>query len=120
MPEAAVNAVSEAAEALRSANHALLHVDDFDHQDLYRLVGELSQLCQRLPQLLDSAGEILLRRHAAGRVDVDRGDVDTTMAAWRAATSAGSASARELSRHVNDAFTELSIVKAAATVDPVH
>ncbi len=116
MPDAAIEATAEAAEAVRSANHALLHVDDFDHHDLYRLIGEMDQLSNRLPQLLDSAGEVLRRRHAAGQVDVDQGDVNTTMAAWNRATSAASAAARDLGRHVNEAFAELSVVRASTAI----
>ena len=50
MADQAIDAMDRAAENVRAANHATLHRGDFDHHDLYRLMGEVSTVLQRLPQ----------------------------------------------------------------------
>ena len=114
MPTCAIGAAEQAAEAVRAANHASLHRGDFDHHDLYRLVGELSTLTQRLPQLLDQTGDILVHLHEAGRIDVDHGSLDDVVTNWTEATSAAVSVAFDLVRQVDRAFAQLSAVRASA------
>lgn len=115
MPTCAIEAAEQAAEAVRAANHASLHRGDFDHHDLYRLVGELSTLTQRLPQLLDQTGDILDHLHGAGRIDVDHSSLGDVMATWTDATAASVSLAFDLARQVDRAFAQLSTVKASSS-----
>ena len=113
MPAGAIEATAQAAEAVRMANHATLDSSDFDHQDLYRLIGELSCLAHRLPQLIDQVGDILRRLHADDRIDVDHGALADTVARWNDSTTVASSVADDLARNIADAFSELSTVKRA-------
>jgi len=114
MPTGAIEATAQAAEAVRTANHAALHSGEFDHQDLYLLIGELACLAHRLPQLIDQSGDILRRLHADGRIDVDHGSLAETVARWNDSTTVAVSVADDLARHIDDAFSELSTVKRAA------
>ncbi len=111
-PHRAIEAITHAAEAVRTANHATLHRDDFDHQHLYRLMGELSQLAHRLPQFIGQAGEILFRLYAADRIDVDHGDLAGAIAVWNASTTVAVGAAEQLAEHIDRAFSELSAVRS--------
>ena len=114
VPAGAIEATAQAAEAVRTANHATLNSGDFDHQDLYRLIGELSCLAHRLPQLIDQVGDILRRLHTDGRIGVDRGAPADTVARWNDSTTVAVSVADDLARHIDGAFSELSAVKRAA------
>ena len=75
MADQAIDAMDRAAENVRAANHATLHRGDFDHHDLYRLMGGVSTLVQRLPQLLDQTAGILDHLHQTERIDIDDGSL---------------------------------------------
>lgn len=112
MPHAAISAVADAADAVRIANHASAHLGDFDHHGLYRLIGELSQLAHRLPQLIGQSAQILRRLHGPDRVDVDHGNIDDTIAAWNETTTTAATTAGELADQIDRAFCELSTLQA--------
>lgn len=112
MPHQAIEAIAGAADAVRTANHAGLHRNDFDHHDLYELMGEVSQLAHRLPQLIVQAGDILRRLDRADRIDVDHHNLPATMTAWNQSTAAAVAVAEQLAQHIDRAFSELSAVRS--------
>jgi hypothetical protein len=82
MPSSAIEAVAHAVEAIRTANHAVLHSADFDHSDLYRLVGELDQLLCMVPRLIEQVGHILRILDDHGDIDVDHGNLPGALAVW--------------------------------------
>jgi hypothetical protein len=66
-----------AAKAIRSLNHATHPADDFPGlqypSDLYRVLGELSLLCERLPQALRQLVRFLDRQLDANLIAIDAG-----------------------------------------------
>jgi len=113
-PRDAITAVEQAAEAVRAANHASTRASDFDHGDLYRLMGELVQLTQRLPQLIKQTGRILRVLDDNGDIDTVDGNMPGALAVWDTAIDAASSHATQASQDLNRAFNEVSSVNASA------
>jgi len=68
----ALELAEQAAEALRELNHRTRDPRAFTGPaELYRLVGELALLADRLPQLLDQLDRWLRAEHDVGRVRAD-------------------------------------------------
>ena len=71
---AALDALTAATDAIRSANHATIVTAAFDDPaEVYRLLGELGLLVHRLPQLVEQLGRIIGGQLASGDLAVDEG-----------------------------------------------
>lgn len=119
-PARAIAALADAAEAVRTANHATIHAPDFDHGDLYRLTAELAQLTRRLPQLIDQTRRTLHALAERDAIDVDHGDLAMTVENWDRSMLSAAGNAESLTHRVTDAFNALSPVKAVALRPPRH
>jgi len=71
----ALELAGQAAEALRELNHRTCDPRVFTGPaGVYRLVGELTLVADRFPQLLDQLDRWLYADHKGGRVRADTGD----------------------------------------------
>ena len=75
-PKTAAQLADDAAEAIRSLNHATLSPrDGWEYPaDAYSVVGGLGTLVMRLPQVLEQLTEFVGQLHADGHVVADGGD----------------------------------------------
>lgn len=84
----AIEAAEQAAEAVRALNHATITASEFcDPADVYRLLGELGVMAQRLPQALAQLERILGWQTRSVVMGLDDGtpfdNVDVALAAAR-------------------------------------
>ena len=114
----AVALARSAAEAVRSLNHATLGGTGLDQPaDAYDVLGELSLIASRLPQLLGQVGRWLASALAAGRLGCDDGTdpAAAVSGAWLFISDArGSAAA--LARDLEQARQQLAAVNGG----PAH
>ena len=60
-----------AAEVIRAANHRTIVPGDLPVPEVYRVLGELSALAHRLPQLCDQLARNLRHRQSSGDLRLD-------------------------------------------------
>jgi hypothetical protein len=111
-PDGTLALASAAAEAIRGLNHATLGRDGLGQpSDAYAVLGELSLVASRLPQLLGQAGRWLASALADGRLGCDDGTdpAAAVSGAWLFISDAR-ASAAALARDLEQARQQLAAV----------
>jgi hypothetical protein len=121
MTSQAAKAAEQAAEAIRTINHATISTDSFEPSDIYDIVAELAVLTHRLPQAFGQLARIVEHLNRDGRVGFDTGSLFAGSAAngvmeLRAALDRASDHAEQVRHALDDAQRILS---AARRVDPV-
>jgi hypothetical protein len=120
MTSEAAKSAGQAAEAIRTINHATIRTGGFEPSDVYDIVTELAVLTQRLPQAFGQLVRIVEHLHANGRVGFDPGSLFASDAAdgvieLRAVFDRASERADEVRYALEDAQRILS---AAHLIDP--
>ncbi|NKI41566.1 hypothetical protein [Streptomyces physcomitrii] len=109
----------QAAESVRSLNHATQHVKGelAYPSDAYDVVASLKTLTQRLPQTFDQLSAFVERLGKVGAVTADYGDPEEHIGEARSALASAALIAQTLTEHLDRTHNALSPLGYSATAE---